>query len=171
MILARHRPPSRRTLVRRLVAWCVLIAIPLYGLGSSIDALLGPVHIHVAAAVNDDPMAGWQDFRRVDHVHEGAPSVHFHDAFGRHRHPVNDHSVVKLGASHQDDGGTSDGAPLSVLTFGSAPAELHITGTCEPSAAAGWQSHRLALFKSCDSRRLDRPPSVNDLHLLQVGIF
>lgn len=148
-----------------LVTWFMLVALALYSLSSGITGLLGPVHFHkqptpanmARTALTDfGPLAGWQDFRRV--THGGDSSGHTHSALDRHHHGAHDDSAVTAGPGEGD-------ASLSESAASSAPALVSIeapTALVVPpasAAAAAWPVQCACHIKSCDARRLERPPN------------
>lgn len=133
----------------RLVIWCLLVALPVFGVSGTLVELLGPLHVHRAALVTApaDPMAGWVDMRRaaglttIRNVHG-----HTHGLFARHHHDRVDADVVALDAGvlqadASDDGGASGGsfshviAVTGVATFAASPS-LRFNWQAATSAAA-----------------------------------
>ena len=147
---------------RRLVLWWLLVALPVYGLSSSIVALLGASHYHrdVAAAAVTHAMDGWQDLRRGAGLRDAALPVHSHALLQRHSHAQGDSSVVTL------DGGAGDGLMSGGAAEASAgSATLLALGAADPIEIAAPCARPLAWarfvsdpLKSCDSQRIERPP-------------
>lgn len=151
--------PSHRRIRQRIASGCLAAALPLYGFVAMVSALLGPAHFHVAPAATPmliGPMAGWQDFRRADHVGDSVFHVHDHSTIGRHHHAVDDPSVVRVdaGPGALADVIASNPLPLVIALLGAvtlavaAPARTHTAGFARPACA----------FASCPRRRLFRPP-------------
>lgn len=124
--------PHRHALqaARRLVIWCLLVAVPVFGVSGRLVELLGPLHVHRAALVSSaaDPMAGWIDMRRapgmttVSHLHS-----HSHGLFARHHHDRGDADVIALDAGllHIDapeDGGASGGTSTHLMAMNDVAA-------------------------------------------------
>ena len=134
-------------LARPFVAWCLLVAIPVFGLSGTMVELLGANHIHRQVASADlGVMSGWIDMRRasgaitVPHVH-----THSHTAFARHHHDRDDDTVVALdGGAMQGDGaddGATSGASQHVLALTDAvlvasPSPLRFAWLDAAAAAA-----------------------------------
>ena len=156
------RPAARcRRPAHWLVVWCLLLAVPLYGLSSSITQMLGASHFHRAASAQVGElgaMHGWQDFRRMNHVADAVFAQHTHDALGRHHHAAGDAGVVEVGAdSHGEplgDAGVSAGAAF-VFVAGEA---VDVVATASSTCSAGWAEQGTGPIRSCDTRRLERPP-------------
>jgi hypothetical protein len=127
-----HRlsPPRRsaRPVAARLVefvVWCLLLALPVYGLSGTIIQLIGPVHFHraidrldlAASLVGTDSNLVLQDFRRADSGVKTMSAVERHELshrqhpFARHRHAPDDTSVVVI-----------DGSPEQALSEGDTVA-------------------------------------------------
>lgn len=171
----RLRRPGKHP-ARWLLAWCLLIALPLCGLSWTLAQLLGPAHFHaietVAAAVAADPMQGWQDFRRVDHLGDPAfreraradahaqPDAHAHADPTRHhhRHDVETTSVVPIGADDHDANAGEGAAPAGVTLAFVLEAACLPHPALHESLCAGWPADRAGPIQSCDTRRLERPP-------------
>ena len=61
---SRHRHPFTRA-AHRLAVWCLLVALPLYGVSAALVQLLGARHLHAAPAVHAvGSLHGWHDLRR-----------------------------------------------------------------------------------------------------------
>lgn len=137
----------RRT-ARPFVVWCLLVAVPVFGLSSTLVELLGANHVHrQVASAESDAMSGWVDIRRasgvitVRHVHS-----HSHSAFARHHHDRDDETVVALDGDgvqgeSSDDGGASGGAFSHVLALTDssafvAPSALRFAWLAATAAAA-----------------------------------
>ncbi len=146
--------------VRSLVVWCLLLALPYYGFSATATQLLGAAHSHVDS-MSSDPLSGWVDFRRADHLAAtSVPHRHTHSLFQRHHHDPSDTSVVSLDGATIDgaagDGGSSTGGSL-LLVLALAPAIcIAVPGWLK----IGWQSDGAFAFASVGGKRLERPPQV-----------
>jgi hypothetical protein len=155
IFLAGQRPHARR-----LIVWLVLAALAICSTCAGLDAVLGPIHVHGpsgATKAAHGPLAEWRDIRRT-HASAGQPAkrAQRHDTVARHRHDVGDGSVVALGNEHPEEG---TGSSLSAQ-FLHALSSDRVTGTAPDAAtAAAWRVSARERFASCDTRRLDRPPS------------
>ena len=146
---------------RWFVCCCLLVALPLCGLSTLLSTLLGPMHLHepaAVAAVDAGSMAGWQDFRRVNHVTDSVVHVHDHSKLGRHHHDSTDAGLVIVGAGDHDDStdGAAAGATGTIVMAASEAASLQLPAPSNDSL--DWLAPAACQFQSCDSRRLDRPP-------------
>lgn len=147
------------------VGCCLLVALPLFGLSGLVSAILGPVHYHasaVPAATDLGPMAGWRDFRRTEHVADSTFHVHDHSKLGRHHHDATDASLIVVGATEHDDGaeGTASGA-TSIVVLAATTDEVSVVVRPQLAADVKWMIPAACTFHSCDSRRLERPPSLS----------
>ena len=151
----------------------MLVTLPLYGLSAALAGLLGAVHFHetapptakrmmaaTVAPVASTPaeigsMAGWQDFRRVDHV--GGAAGHTHTGLERHHHEGHDGSAVNTGPD-EGDASLGDGASPNVPS--PVPVTTHPVLAARPTLAvhAAWPVQATCRVESCDARRLERPP-------------
>ncbi|MBA2722375.1 MAG: hypothetical protein H0W48_04540 [Methylibium sp.] len=154
--LRSHATQSLRT----LVLCCLLVALPVYGLAGSIAQWLGVQHSHDHGAVlahAADPMAGWQDFRRIVAVGDATAHGHDHAALERHHHARGDASVNSLGSDGGDSTPTDGASPV-----GSAGC-MFIPVASSPwyaptSAAQVWLAFVPPMIASRPPARLDRPP-------------
>lgn len=156
---------------RSLIIWCLLAAVPIYGLSGTIVELLGARHVHATpvlsavAADTDDVMRGWQDFRRatagMGHGHQHASDgshepAHDHSALERHHHDRADASVVAL------DGGPADAAHADEGGSATATHLLALSSVVLPAPAADDQGSWLAVTPPRVATRqpdaLERPP-------------
>lgn len=139
------------SLLRRIVAVWLLVALPAYGLSGTLVQMLGSAHTHVQATPTD-PMAGWQDFRRAA-AGGSHPHPHSHAAPQRHHHVHADTSVVAMdGGSHGD---TSTPAGSAALVFAvPTDAGLRVPRRCAPA----WRLLAPLPIASRDPERLERPP-------------
>lgn len=142
---------------RRRIVCCLLVALPLGGLSSSLVELLGPYHFHRQVQTSLSALADWQDFRRVDHAVTAGRPVAGHSALHRHHHAPSDVSVAAVGGRSGDgvlgEGNASfDGSPLAWALGG----EIEIR---PPSVSAcHWPGLIAAAEASCDTDPLERPP-------------
>ena len=164
---------SKRTgrFSKRAARWqvccCLCVALPICSVPTLLAPLFVPAHFREfasVATVDAGSMAGWQDFRRVDHVSNSVIHVHEQLKLGRHHHDSTDASIVIVGAAAHNDG--SDGVTLSAF----APIALATSDELsfrpltrsERSErwvrSVRWLAPAACHFQSCDSRRLDRAP-------------
>lgn len=113
---------------RRFVVWCLLVAVPVFGVSGTLVEMLGANHAHRAAATllsqgGGDVMHGWVDMRRAS-VAAGAPRghSHAHSLFARHHHDHDDASVIALDGGllqgeASDDGGASNGSLSHIMAL------------------------------------------------------
>ena len=117
---------SRTTLhfCRWLITACLMVCLPLQAISASVAGLLGAKHSHLASSVDAapvDPMAGWMDFRRVQHDHLAEPGAHpathaqMHAHGSRHHHDATDLSV-----KNEEPAGLSDNTALAVQAAGAS---------------------------------------------------
>jgi hypothetical protein len=163
----RHAPMSTRRwhhsnrAARWFVCCCLALALPLGGLSALLAGALGAVHFHQPAAVaalESGPMAGWQDFRRLNHVADSGVHLHDHAKLGRHHHDANDAGLVTVGAGEHDEGvdGAATAAAISIVLAASVTVSLDLPA---PSATGvPWAAAAACRFESCALRRLERPP-------------
>jgi hypothetical protein len=166
MMRFRARPNPIR-LVRRMLVWCLLVTLPIYGISATVTQWLGPLHFHMSPSSIDDELADWQDFRRVDHISDATirshthsfMSGHSHSELARHHHFAGDPTLIALGADGHDDApndvATSAAMPLVFIAV-AMPVPTH---GAVPTASAPWLSMQLSRIRSADARRLERPPN------------
>lgn len=159
---------------RRLIVWCLLVSVPLYGFSASLIALLGSTHVHVAsvqvAALFDPPPAAvkpgsavtgsmliLEDFRRVASAHPPAPHAHSHAALERHHHAPDDATVRSLDGGHHDGAGSDDGGGSTTLS--------HVLALSDTAAFAmpalpafAWAAPAGAALDPWTGEGLERPP-------------
>lgn len=144
-----------------LVALWLIVALPVFGLSAAITGALGPAHFHAASSAkpaNPDLMAGWQDFRRSDHIADSGFHAHSHDGLNRHYHEAADASVVAIGSDGHEDG-PGDGASAATLPLVFAASEARaLSGSIEQLASADWPVTQVGWIRSRTLPRLDRPP-------------
>lgn len=121
----------------RWVVWLLLVALPVYGLASTVVQRLGSRHSHAAPA---RPLL--EDFRRV------APG-HRHAAFERHRHAHGDATVVAL----DDDASSVDGSASLVFVV-----DPRATVAARPPGPNRWPAAPACWPADCDPRPAERPP-------------
>lgn len=146
--------------LRRLIACCLLIALPVGGLSSVMVQMLGASHFHPLASPlgTIGTMNGWQDFRRAAHLQDATPWVHAHALFDRHHHAPGDATVVALDGANADSP-SGNAASSEIAGVGLALRADDGIGPRPPGAvAAPWPRFDAARFKSCDLPRLERPP-------------
>lgn len=113
---------------RRLVAWCLLVAVPVFGVSGTLVEMLGANHAHRSSTISlsqggADVMHGWVDMRRAS-IPTAVPRghSHSHSVFARHHHDHDDDSVIALDGGllqgeASDDGGASNGSFSHVMAL------------------------------------------------------
>ena len=152
---AMHRP-TRTRLPRpalQWVVWCLLFALPVFGLSSAAVGMLGASHHHTEAQRSASVMLGWQDFRRTAHAPPSEPAKHSHAALLRHHHAEGDASVVALDGD-AGDALQGEAAPVTLMFAIGEPAA---TRHAEP-VAVRWPGAAPGAIQSAHARRLERPP-------------
>ena len=108
---------QRRSVGQWLVLLCVLVALSMYGVTSTVVTLLGSHHTHTAAAAGEAAGTVLEDFRRVDHGYDtldlARAHAHAHLALQRHHHDSNDTTVQSLDVGAEDPVG--NGAAASAI--------------------------------------------------------
>ncbi len=155
-----------------LVVWLLAVCLPLQAASAAVTAMLGARHTHrspvaVQVVANDpqDPMAGWQDFRRMQHGGVDRHSLslsqshaHAHEAGLRHHHDVGDDSVVAEDASGVDRGLSSDPAQASAsFLFMTTSGAADVPPPREARAVL-WGRAGAVAPGNPDPRRIERPP-------------
>ncbi|MEO8280426.1 MAG: hypothetical protein ABI564_12095 [Ideonella sp.] len=159
------RPPLSRSALR-LMVWCLLFAIPLYGFTGSLVQLLGNEHVHrsdftsVVSANAAIPTPGSGDFRALEDFRrlasgqghaEHAPG-HSHDGFQRHHHDAADTSVIALdGGASPDEGG---GAAAPHLLAFTAPVSFALP----PLPPFRWPAALQSAVAPWIADSMERPP-------------
>lgn len=151
--------------LQRWLLGCVLVALVLHGVTSTVVGLLGSHHLHRAPVTEPAAML-LEDVRRLDfsgsmlaapHAHDDA-SDHRHASFQRHHHDPADASVHSLdGSAHGDPagGGDTGSAALGALALlASAWPVLAVP----PSGPMRWARAALDPIPPGHAHRLDRPP-------------
>lgn len=149
---------SRRNNARHWVVWCLLVALPCYGLSATMTEMLGTSHTHRTKAAKADVMQGWVDFRRSHHMADlTAPHHHSHSMFERHHHEASDATVVSLDGTASitagGDGATPNGSAALVLALASS---IHVVPVSWVSFT--WHTPSATPFASLEGGRLERPP-------------
>lgn len=108
------------------MVWCLLLAVPVYGVSGTLVELLGSAHVHRAGSLSvshdsADPMAGWVDMRRAAASVRTGPRVHSHAGLERHHHDRDDADVITLDGG-AGDGGSSVESSAHVLAVGEVAA-------------------------------------------------
>ena len=151
----------RRPLSQVLVVCCVLVAISLFGLSSTLVSLLGTNHVHTRQARIDSETLVLEDFRRVAHHGRmtARPSQeHLHSLWQRHRHEAADPSVQSCAAAAANDslsGDVSASALAAIVLMAGAADGLAVPGL---SAAMAWVLSAAQRLPDCDPDPLERPP-------------
>ena len=147
---------------RHLVVWCLLFALSIYGLSSTIVQLVGATHIHRQVVSSADPMAGWVDPHRGPHSARMTFShrdAHSHSLFERHHHDANDVTVLALDgtvteSAATDSGSSSTGSTVLVLAL---TGELRIDPAV--STELDWTTAPADIVLGRHGARLERPPN------------
>ena len=143
----------------RLLAGCMVCALVICGVAAARVAVLGTNHVHLRAAQAEAAMAGWQDFRRADHLAGGnATRAHSHASLQRHRHDAGDHSVVSLdadaGAALAGEASNAPGAPVIALLAAGA----RIDDPLRAATTMRWPAAAARGVERIEAGRLERPP-------------
>lgn len=160
--------------VRRLIVWCLLVSVPLYGFSASLIAVLGSTHVHVGsvqvaalvepppAAVNRDSagngsMLILEDFRRVSSAHPPTLHAHSHSAFERHHHAPDDATVRSLDGGHHGGAGSDEGGGSTTLSHVLALSD--IAAFAVPALPAfAWTASTGSALDPWMGEGLERPP-------------
>ena len=147
----------RSLCVRRLIVWCLLFALPVYGLSSSVVVLLGSKHFHTSAVPELAARAMLADFRRIGQAVDTAPATHAHTWFARHHHAPTDASATAVDAAADGESlfgeGGSGGSVHQVVALIGA---VHFR---QPEARSfDWLAAPPGLASSRDPQPLERPP-------------
>lgn len=153
---------------RWLITVLLMVCLPLQAISASVAGMLGARHSHELVRGSEagtvDPMAGWLDFRRVQHDHlveasaSAATHTRMHAQGSRHHHERSDASVVKQELSGLDDGPGADGAQASAaFIFMAAPVGARIAPATE-SIGANWRSAGSRPPGHPFPWRIERPP-------------
>lgn len=137
--------------------WCLLLALPLCGLSTSLVELLGSRHVHRSVVVAGDAgMQGWHDFRRGGHPSGARAAAHSHPdgLFERHHHDLADASVVALDGGGPGESDAASTALVSLVFASTNPAWLPVPDKASPA----WPERATASFRSQPGNRLERPP-------------
>lgn len=149
----------RRSTARHWVVWCMLIALPCYGLSATMTEMLGSSHKHRTTAATANVMQGWVDFRRSHHLaNRMVPHQHSHSMFERHHHDASDETVIALEGTPPNSAAGNDGATPS----GSAALVLALASTVRIPPVSwisvAWRTPSATPFASRHGGRLERPP-------------
>lgn len=135
-----------------------MVAVAVCGLSTTLLRVVGPKHVHTAAAAVSDPMAQWRDFRRTAQIPAAQPRPHTHSIFQRHHHEHDDTSVVTLDRAGTDATASADAGASALgmsLVFALAPvASWPVCAACR----GGWHALPALALKSRDPAPLERPP-------------
>ncbi|WP_179107046.1 hypothetical protein [Variovorax sp. KK3] len=162
MAAAAHR------VARRLVVVCMIVCLPLQAASAIVAGLLGPRHSHAVNAPDGgahDPMAGWRDFRRVQHdelavaaARDEAAHVFAHEAGVRHHHAHDDASVMLEEPPGLEAGLAADVAQGSASFLFLAAASGERIPVPTATADAAWATWTQAAMPPAHVRRIERPP-------------
>lgn len=143
------------------MACCVLVAVAIFGLTSTLVALLGTNHTHTRQARVDSATLVLEDFRRVAH-HGGVTSrpshEHFQSVWQRHRHDDSDSSVLSLdaGASNESLAGDTTASAFTAIVLMACAAEG--LAVPDPSGSLTWPLSGAQRLPGCEPAPLERPP-------------
>lgn len=146
---------------RRWVVWSLMLALPICSASSTLAALLGARHFHATTAAHVPAKtlpAVWVDFRRNSQVASTSMASHSHSWLARHHHGSADDSVMALDAAAGDSSAGSSGSGID----GSVVLVLALLSGIKPwqvdALADAWPVEDASPLKSCDLRRVERPP-------------
>ena len=143
--------------VRRLIVWCLLFALPVYGLSSSVVALLGFKHFHTSVASELAAPGVLADFRRTAQAVNTAPAAQAHTWFARHHHAPTDASATAVDAAA--DGESLSGESGSGGSVHQVVALLGAVHFRQPEARSfDWLAAPPGPASSRDPQPLERPP-------------
>ena len=143
--------------VRRLIVWCLLFALPVYGLYSSVVVLLGTKHFHTSVASELAAPAVLADFRRIGQALHTTPAAHAHTSFARHHHAPTDASATAIDAAA--DGESLSGESGSGGSVHQLVALLGAVHFRQPEARSfDWLAAPPGPASSRDPQPLERPP-------------
>ena len=158
--LSRHR--RQRSVAQWLVLFCVLMAVALYGVTSTVVSLLGSCHTHTPADAGEAAGMVLEDFRRVDHGFDTLgltlphTHAHAHLLLQRHHHDPNDATVQSVDAGAEDPLG--DGAVASAIGA-LAMMVCGLLTVAAPLARSGrWSLAGCPALPSGHAHPLERPP-------------
>lgn len=142
---------------RRLVLWCLLLALPFEGLSVSRAQMLGADHFHREIAIEVAPMEGWRDFRRSAHLGDSSHRAASHAGVQRHHHGYDDASVVSADSTGAGSPADMSSSTVSAIWLVFSPAgELHVA--CAAPTRSTWPRPAVDAIQSGVAKRLDRPP-------------
>ena len=148
---------QRSPCVRRLIVWCLLFALPVYGLSSSVVVLLGFKHFHPSVAPELAAPGALADFRRIGQAVDTAPAAHAHTSFARHHHAPTDASATAVDAAA--DGESMSGESGSGGSVHQVVALLGAVHFRQPEARSfDWLAPAPGPASSRDPQPLERPP-------------
>lgn len=147
----------RSLCVQRLIVWCLLFALPVYGLSSSVVVLLGFKHFHTSVASELAAPAVLADFRRIGQAVNTAPAAHAHTSFARHHHAPTDASATAVDAAADGESMSGEsGSGGSVHQLVALLGALHFR---QPEARSfDWLATPPGPASSRDPQPLERPP-------------
>lgn len=147
---------------QRLLVWLLLCVLPVQGLAAVLVQRFGPLHFHSQADGAQDPMRGWQDFRRqIDGEGRHAmASHHAHDDVARHHHPAGVDASAVVVASDPGDAAQSDEAPAGASgALAQVIGPLGGTAMAPPTAAREpWPAASATTIRSWLPASIERPP-------------
>lgn len=155
----RLRCSDWRTVGQWVTLCCVLVAIALGGVTSTLVGVLGSIHTHGPATANElSPLL--EDFRRLDPIHLAAPHPHEHShlSLERHQHDAADASVQAVDAVAEgwsDAAAASAAAGALMLTFCATSLWLPLARIATPMR---WRVLRCQPLSSGHGHPLERPP-------------
>ncbi len=159
---------QRRSVGQWLVLLCVLVAVSLYGVTSTVVTLLGSYHTHTSADASEAAGMVLEDFRRVGHAYDtlglARPHTHTHThaeshlSLQRHHHDDYDTTVQSIDAAAEDpvgDGAAASAIGVLAMMF-CGYALLMLTAPLARSVR--WSLSECPAIPSGHAHLLERPP-------------
>ena len=158
--------------LRRYVTGTLLVCLQLQACVASVALVLGSRHTHQQSATQStalDPMAKWQDFRRVSQDDSTRSSrqaseaqhalLHQHNA--RHHHEAADTSVVKDDVSLVEEAVATDFAQTDAGTVCIKAARTADIAPAVEIFRSRWMTASLPSVPNPRPWRIERPPQVS----------
>lgn len=160
--------PPRRNLHRPLFHWavlfCVLIAVSLVGMTSTVVTLLGNDHTHTRSDISEVHGRALEDFRRADHQYDTLgptrpqAQAHAHLLLQRHHHDRNDATVQSIDAGADDALGDGAVTPASCAFAMMANSCGVLTVAAPQARLVHWSLTGCPTIPNGHVHRLERPP-------------
>ena len=156
----------RRSVGQWLVLLCVLVAVSLYGVTSTVVTLLGSYHTHTSADAGEAAGMVLEDFRRIDHAYDTLgltrPHTHTHAeshlSLQRHHHDSDDATVQSIDAAAEDPVGDAAAASaIGVLAMMFCGFGLLVL-TAPLARSVRWTLIGCPAIPSGHAHLLERPP-------------